>query len=186
MISFLRRTTLLTLLIASPASALPLVSVNGGADMTFFTQRPAGMDILGMGANARVSALGLDLSAEGVKFSDRNYVEARFNTNLSPIPMLSLKPGIGIANTDYLKPGTTEWAPVVGVRGEFSPILMPVSVDAEASIAYPITTRQSIVRLDAGVNLSLLPFTSVRAGLKSFQTGSEQAFGPSIGLRVGL
>lgn len=174
MISCLRRLSLLACAgalgatLAAPAQAVPLIGVEGSAAVYFDLiqqgnggQVPAGST--GVTVEAGAAAFGmLDLSARYMtNFSTQaNLVEGVLRTEISPLPMLSIKPGIGYQGQNVFATGF-DHAPLAKVQAMFSPILSPIWAEAELSASYPLDRAQPVIGSTLGVNLAPLPFLSL-------------------------
>ncbi|HBN07091.1 MAG TPA: hypothetical protein DD435_00080 [Cyanobacteria bacterium UBA8530] len=174
------------LVFSSPAAALPLVGITLGGDVVSFTQNPGGLQSTGASFVGRLNAVGMEFEGSLLKLQDRQNGEAFARFDVSPIPMLSLKPGFGVAYQDLFTPGTLAWSPGIGLRGEFSPILMPFSLEGDLSAIVPLSDRNPIYRVQAGLSFALMPFSSLHFGLRSFQRDDKVFLGPEIGLRIGI
>lgn len=166
-----------------PAQALPFVGVEAGADGAYFMQRPANAPAFGGTVMARVEAFGFEADGHYTALSDRNYSQLFVRTSILPIPMFTIKPGIGVIQQSLFNAGNPSNALGLGIRAGFAPLLIPITVDGAVDFGID-TTGLAVTSVSAGANLSLIPFTAIHAGLRGYSRGQESFGGPEIGLRV--
>jgi hypothetical protein len=166
-----------TSLIASPANAVPLIGIgaNVGAGVHFLSggQSPA-MDL-----NADLSLLGPVIGLQYWRPFDgsQNYLQAGVRYNVSPIPMVSIQPGISGIN---LNGG---WGGLGTVNAVFSPLMLPFSVEAMVGAGY--VNAGLLLPYSVGVKLSLIPFTAINVRYRGW-SGPLNVSGPELGLEIGL
>ncbi|HEY9723091.1 MAG TPA: hypothetical protein V6D47_13865 [Oscillatoriaceae cyanobacterium] len=161
---------------ASPASAIPIVDVgaHARAAVQWTGAGPAG-DL-----SAGVDLRGLELSAFYWKpfTTQGNWVDAQVGWDLSPVPMISVTPSVGVA---ALNGG---FGPIGSVRGSFTPLLLPVSVEAMAGVS-PLTGGL-MYPYSLGLKLSLIPFTSLDLAYRGWAGAVNMMSGPELGVEIGL
>lgn len=149
------------------AQALPLLGVGaaGGGYLSYYVQgqgqTPANTP--GLTLEGSAEAFGL-LDVSGVLMSNFStrlaMAEVVLRKEFSMIPMLSLKPGIGYQGGNLLTGGLHN-GPIAKLQGTFSPILLPLAVEAEVSGSYPLGMDGPYVGAMAGVVFSPLPLVSL-------------------------
>jgi hypothetical protein len=167
-------------LAAKPAAAIPIVDVGAGvgAAVQLSGNGPA-LDLTG-----NVNLRGLQVSGQYYQQfaqTQLNYWQGAVGYNVSPVPMLSVSPALGVAS----------WKGSIGplgqVTGSFSPFLLPVSVEASAGATYVQSTV--VLPYSAGIKLSLIPFTSFNLRYRGWAGSSPDLGGmngPEIGIEFGI
>lgn len=166
--------------VAQPASALPIVDVGAKAEAALHYT-----DALAVDLNAGVDLRGLVIAGQyWTKLNaatPANYMQGTIRYNVSPVPMLSVAPGVGLAG---LNGG---FGPLANVTATFAPILLPASVEAMAGAAY--VNNSTLFPYYAGVKFSLIPFTAFALRYRGWG-GANGALlgngGPEIGFEIGL
>jgi hypothetical protein len=161
---------------ASPADAIPLIGIgaNVGAGIHFLSQQSPAVDV-----NADLAVLGPVIGLQYWHPFDgtQNYFQAGVRYNVSPIPMVSIQPGISGV---YLNGG---WGGLGSVNAVFSPLMLPFSVEGMAGAGY--VNASLLLPYSVGVKLSLIPFTAINVRYRGW-SGALNASGPEVGLEIGL
>lgn len=163
-------------LAAKPAAAIPIVDVGGGVGAALQWSGGPAMDL-----TANVNLRGLQVSGQYYnQFSGAqvNYWQGAVGYNVSPVPMLSVTPALGVAS---LNGGV---GPLGQVTGSFSPFLLPVSLEASAGATYVQSTL--VLPYSAGIRLSLIPFTAFNLRYRGWANTKDKMDGPEIGIEFGL
>lgn len=175
---------------APAARAIPLLGVGagGGAYLGWLTGSQSG---LGVDVDLNAQALGMDVTANylGAPGTNAFLAEAGLRTELSFLPMLSIKPMIGYQGQTFFQPGKLDHAPLVRLDLGFSPILSPIWFEANAGASYPLGLGQPVLEYMAGGYFALLPMASVGARYRGYQLlqASSGGFGSvEVGLRVNI
>ena len=200
MISCLRRLSLLACAaalgasFAAPAQAVPLFGIEGSA--------AAFLDYTTQSRNAQVPAgsTGLTLEASGAAlglfdFSGRymsnfttqaNLAEVILRKEISMLPMISLKPGLGYQGQTVF--GTTwDHAPIGKLQAAFSPILSPIWFEGEANVSYPLALGRPVLGTMIGGYFSVLPMVNLGVRFLKYQDlGTQTAPVDFGGLQIGL
>ena len=163
---------------ASPAAALPLIGVgaNVGANIQF------------LGASQPSPALDLtaDLTVMGPVFGfeywrpfdgSLNYAQAGVRYNVSPIPMVSIQPGVAGINLNGV------WGGLGSVNAVFTPLMLPFAVEGMVGAGY--VNGSTLLPYSVGVKLSLIPFTSINLRYRGW-AGALNASGPEAGVEIDL
>lgn len=166
--------------VAQPASAVPIVDLGAKAEAALHYT-----DALAVDLNAGVDLRGLLISAQyWTKLNaatPANYMQGTIRYNVSPVPMLSIAPGVGLVG------GSVGVGPLANVTATFAPILLPASVEAMAGAAY--VQNSTLFPYYAGVKFSLFPFTAFALRYRGWG-GANGALlgngGPEIGFEIGL
>ena len=175
MISCLRRLSLaacaatLGLSLASPAQAVPLIGVEGSA--------AAYLDyaLQGNGAQVPTGSTGATLEASGAAFglldlsgrymtnfsTQANLAEVVLRKEISPLPMLSVKPGLGYQGQTMFATGGWDQGPIGKVQAAFTPVLSPIWIEAEANASYPLTLNRPVVGGMVGGYIAFLPMLNL-------------------------
>ena len=165
---------------AQPASALPIVDVGANAGVALHYT-----DALAADVTADVDLRGLVISGQYwtklTAATPATYMQGTVRYNVSPVPMLKVAPGVGVAG---LNGG---FGPLANVTATFAPVLLPASLEAMAGAAY--VQNSTLFPYYAGVKLSLIPFTAFALRYRGWG-GAPGALlgngGPEIGLEIGL
>lgn len=174
MISCLRRLSLLAcagtlgLTLAAPAGAVPLIGLEGSAaaflDYTLSSNNarmPAGSTGLTLEASGAAFGL-LDLSGRAMtNFSTQaNLAELVLRKEISMLPMISLKPGIGYQGQNVFG---TAWdhAPIGKVQALLTPVLSPIWFEGELSASYPLDLGRPVVGSMLGGYMSVFPMVNL-------------------------
>lgn len=201
MISCLRRLSLVACVasvgFAAPAIAVPLVGVeaSGGAYLGFTS----------MGNNSRFpsGSMSLTLEAAGSAFglldasgrymsnfsSQANLIELALRKEVSPLPMLSIKPSIGYQTQNLFDAANAgmDHAPQGKVYAAFSPFLLPAWAEAEVSVAYPLALGRPVMGTMFGAYFAPLPVVSVGVRYLDYRDTSAQTAPVDFGgLQIGL
>jgi hypothetical protein len=164
--------------VATPATALPIVDVGANAGVALHYT-----DALAADVTADVNLRGLVISGQyWTKLNaPTNYMQGTIRYNVSPVPMLSVAPGVGLVG------GAVGVGPLANVTATFAPILLPASVEAMAGAAY--VNNSTLFPYYAGVKFSLIPFTAFALRYRGWG-GANGALlgngGPEIGFEIGL
>jgi hypothetical protein len=163
---------------AQPAHAVPIVDVGADAGAAFHWSGGPALDLTG------------DLNLRGLLLSGQywtqlggpsNYLQAAVRYNVSPVPMLSVTPGVGVAGLNG------SFGPLVNATATFAPILLPASIEASAGAAF--VQSSTLFPYYAGVKLSLIPFTAFNLRYRGWG-GTPGALlgggGPEIGFEIGI
>lgn len=164
---------------AQPAQAVPVIDIGAqaGAAVHLVPSGPA-VDL-----TADVDLRGLLLGAQywNQMGTGLNYWQAAARYNVSPVPMLTVAPGLGVVSAD----GAI--GPMGQLTARFSPVLLPVSVEAAAGYAF--VGGGSLLPYHAGVKFSPLPFTALALKYRGW-AGQATPFaglaGPEIGIEIGI
>lgn len=164
-----------------PAQALPGVGLHGGAAVHFADtgwayQANATADVMGWGLGA------MYWTQPGVPTAT-NWLQATVRRNVSPIPMTSIVPGLGVA---MIGTGTqNDLGPLLTLSGSFQPILLPTAVDANVGLAW--VNGSMALPYSLGVKLSLIPFTALVARWRGWEGNSRiRNGGPELGVEIGI
>lgn len=183
-----------TLGVAAPAVAVPLVGIeaSGGAYLGFTSMGnnprfPSGS--MSLALEAAGSAFGL-LDASGRYMSNMgtsaNLIELALRKEVSPLPMLSIKPSIGYQTQNVFTTGM-DHAPQGKVYAAFSPFLLPAWAEAETSIAYPLALGRPVVGTMFGAYFAPLPVMSIGVRYLDYRDLSAQTAPVDFGgLQIGL
>lgn len=164
---------------AQPAQAVPVLDIgaHAGAAVHLVQGGPAA-DL-----TADVNLRGLLLGGQywSQLGTNLNYWQAAARYNVSPVPMLSVAPGVGVVSA------AGAIGPLGQLTARFSPLLLPVSVEAAAGAAF--VGGGSLLPYHAGVTFSPLPFISLAARYRGW-AGQATPFsglaGPEIGIEIGI
>lgn len=179
----LKRTVLAAALLAGvtgrpeAADALPGVGVTAGAGAhlanTGFAYSLIGnVDVMGWGVGAHYW---------GQPSTSSNWVSAALKRNVSPIPTITLAPGLGVA---MWNPGTgSAVGPLGQLNAGWYPPLMPFALDFSVGAAW--LNGSMALPYSAGVKLSLIPFTALVARWRGWE-GAFRTSGPEIGAEIGF
>jgi hypothetical protein len=163
---------------AKPADAIPFVDVGADVGAAFHWSGGPALDLTG-----DVNLRGLVISGQywTQLGGPSNYITGGLRYNVSPVPMLRVEPGIGLAS---LNGG---FGPAVNAYAAFSPILLPAAVEAGAGAAF--VGGGTLYPYFAGVKLSLFPFTAFNLRYRGWG-GAPGALlgggGPEIGFQIGI
>jgi hypothetical protein len=200
MISCLRRLSLLACAatlgmgLAAPASAVPLIGIEGSA--------AAFLDYTMQGNNGQVPApsTGLTLEASGAAFglldlsgrymtnfsTQANLAEVVLRKEFSMLPMISIKPGVGYQGQNVFTP-SWDHAPIGKLQAAFSPILSPIWFEGEANVSYPLTLGRPVLGTMVGGYFSILPMVNVGVRYLGYRDLNEQPAPVDFGgLQIGL
>lgn len=163
---------------AAPASAIPIVDVGADVGAAFHWSGGPALDLTG-DVNLR------DLKLSGQYWTQlggaSNYLQAAVRYNVSPVPMLSVTPGVGLAGLNG------SFGPLVNATATFAPLLLPASIEASAGAAF--VQSSTLFPYYAGVKLTPLPFTALNLRWRGWG-GTPGALlgggGPEIGLEIGI
>lgn len=166
--------------LAQPAHAVPLLDIGANAGVAaHLTQGGPALD-----ATAELNLRGLVLAGEyWTRFgATSNYWQVGARYNVSPVPMLSVSPGVGLVSA------TGAAGPMANLTAGFSPFLLPVSIEAAAGAAF--VSGGLLLPYHAGVKFSPLPLISVVGRYRGWAgqaitTVTNQA-GPEIGIEIGI
>ena len=111
-----------------------------------------------------------------------NWVSAALKKNISPIPTVTIAPGLGVAMWGSAAGNT------VGPLGQLSagwyPPLMPFALDFSVGAAW--LNGSMALPYSAGVKLSLIPFTALVARWRGWEGAGFKTSGPEIGAEFGF
>jgi hypothetical protein len=183
----LKRTLLAGLVLAGvgarpePAQALPGVGVVVGGGAHFVTSGGGfaysvigNVDVMGWGAAGHYWQQ---------PASSTNWVSLALRRNLSPIPTISIAPGIGVAMGG--SPAGNAVGPLGQVSAGWYPPLMPFALDASVGAAW--LNGSMALPYALGVKLSLIPFTALVARWRGWEgAGFIKTSGPEIGAEIGF
>lgn len=163
---------------AQPAHAVPLLDIGAQAGAAFHWVGQPALDLTG-----DVELRGLLLGGQYWTQLGGNmtYWQAAARYNVSPVPMLTVAPGVGVVSA----------AGAIGPMGQltarFSPLLLPLSVEAAAGAAF--VNGSSLLPYHAGLKFSPLPFTALALKYRGW-AGQATPFaglaGPEIGIEIGI
>lgn len=164
---------------AQPASAeVPILGAGAHAGVGYHIG-PNAVDVLADASFAGVVLSGQYWQQLG---SGQTYLQGNLRTNLSPVPMLSISPGVGVVAT------SGNFGPMGSLTAGFAPILLPVSVEASAGAAY-VLNAGLLYPYYAGVKFSPLPFTALALRYRGWggsATPMAGLAGPEIGIEIGI
>ncbi|MEB3328849.1 MAG: hypothetical protein VKQ33_06415 [Candidatus Sericytochromatia bacterium] len=175
---------LLTAAAAEPAHALLGVDARAGAAL----QATGGQ---GPALNAQANVGMFGWSARGhywqtlTAATQTRWMTAVVCKNVSPIPMIDVSPGLGLAG---LGQADTTFGPVGLVHASFSPFLVPISVEATAGASWLGGTRL-VLPYSLGAKVSLFPFTGFTLRYRGFEGNHallQGANGPELGVEIGI
>jgi hypothetical protein len=170
--------------VAEPAHALLGVDARAGAAVHL-----AGG--LGLAASAQAN---LGLFGWGVRghywqtltaATQTRWMAAAISKNVSPIPMIDISPGLGVAG---LGQSATTYGPIGMVHASFSPFLVPVSVEATAGASW-LGGTSLVLPYSVGAKVSLFPFTGFTLRYRGFEGNNallQGANGPELGVEIGI
>lgn len=164
-------------LTAAPASAIPLLGI--GADVgaaAHFTNVGTALDL-----NADVNVMGPSIGLRyWIPFGSTaaTYGQLGISTNVSPVPMLNISPGIAGCLIGSAPGG------MVTLNARFEPILLPAAIEGMVGAGY--CNGGMLLPYNVDVKLSLIPFTSIKAGWRGWSGAAFTASGPEVGLEIGL
>jgi hypothetical protein len=164
--------------VAQPAHALPIVDVGADAGAAFHWSGGPALDLTG-----DVNLRGLVLSGQywTQLGGPSNYLQGTVRYNVSPVPMLNVSPGVGVASLNG------SFGPLVNATAAFEPFLLPASIEASAGAAF--VQSSTLFPYYAGLKFSLFPFTAFNlryrgwAGTPGTLLGNG---GPEIGFQIGI
>lgn len=172
---------------APAAQAIPLLGIgaSAGAFGGAFLGGPGG---LAYDVDASAQALGFDVAGTYLGSSAKQLLEVGLRSELSFLPMLSVKPMVGYQAQSFFG-SALDHAPLVRLDLGFSPILSPVWFEATGGASYPLALGKPVIEYSATGYFALLPVASVGLRYRGFQvlntTGSD--FGSiEAGLRVNI
>lgn len=167
-------------MVSQPASALPLIGV--GANVGVGGHWPLNNSGPALSATADVDLFGtmVGLHYWNQFATGSNYMSGHLRKNLSPVPMISLAPGIGGVFTNGAA------GPLVNFTAGFSPLLLPASAEVSVGAAY--VNASMLLPYSAGIKLSLIPFTAFALRYRGWAGAGPLAgvSGPEVGLEVGF
>ena len=143
-----------------PGAGGPAVSVLGN------------VDVMGWGLGAHYWAQPATSS---------NWVSAALKKNISPIPTVSLAPGLGVAMWNAGAGNAV--GPLGQLNAGWYPPLLPVALDLSVGAAW--LNGSMALPYSAGVKLSLIPFTALVARWRGWE-GAFRTSGPEIGAEIGF
>ncbi|MEB3222311.1 MAG: hypothetical protein VKS61_09565 [Candidatus Sericytochromatia bacterium] len=117
--------------------------------------------------------------------SQLSWMAATVGKNVSPVPMINVSPGVGVAG---LGQGATTLGPLGTIHASFSPVLLPVSVEASVGAAW-LGGTSLVLPYSVGAKVSLIPFTGVTLRYRGFEGNNallSGANGPELGVEVGI
>lgn len=162
------------------ADALPFVDVGANVGVGLHYTNALAVDVLGE-VDLRGLVIGGQYWTTLTAATPANYVQGTVRYNVSPVPMLRVAPGVGLAGLNG------SFGPLANVTASFSPFLLPVSAEAAVGAAY--VQSSTLFPYHAGVKLSLIPFTAFALRYRGWG-GTGGALlgngGPEIGLEIGL
>ncbi len=185
----LRRTLLVSAVLAGivgqseDAAALPGVGVVAGAGAHFATTGGFAYSAIG---NLDVMGWGLGAHYWAQPATSTNWVSAALKKNISPIPTVSLAPGLGVAMWGTATGNNV--GPLGQLNAGWYPPLMPFALDLTVGAAW--LNGSMALPYSAGVKLSLIPFTALVARWRGWETMGPGAglrtSGPEIGAEIGF
>lgn len=164
---------------AQPASAeVPILGAGAHVGVGYHIG-PNALDVLG-----DVSFAGVVLSGQywqQLAAPSVTYGQVGLRTNLSPVPMLSIAPGVGAVLTGG------NFGPMANLTAGFAPFLLPVAVEASAGAAY-VLNAGTLFPYYAGVKFSPLPFTALALRYRGWGGVGPMSTmnGPEIGVEIGI
>ncbi|MEB3300211.1 MAG: hypothetical protein VKO21_12110 [Candidatus Sericytochromatia bacterium] len=168
-----------------PAHALLGFEVDASLTGGFLTQGGEGVTSLPVDADAYVSLPVLAKAAvHGLLIGDKRAIEATARFEPLPLPLISLRPGVGVMQQDLI--GTGGLSLYAGLGAHVGLPLIPVSVDAE--IGAGLGTGGTVTTY--GVAGTFFPLPLVPLGLtakvRQYQAGESQVSAALAGLRLSL
>jgi hypothetical protein len=168
---------------AQPAAAeVPILGAGAHVGVGYHIG-PNALDVLG-----DVSFAGMVLSGQywqQLAAPSMTYGQVGLRTNLSPVPMLSIAPGVGAVVTGG------NFGPMASLTAGFAPFLLPVAVEASAGAAY-VLNAGTLFPYYAGVKFSPLPFTALALRYRGWGGAASPTMpmagvaGPEIGVEIGI
>lgn len=180
--------------LAAPAQALPLIGIEGSA-AAFFDYA-----LQGNGGQVPAGSTGLTLEASGAAFglldlsgrymtnfgSQANLAEVVLRKEISPLPMLSVKPGIGYQGQNVFAGTAFDHAPIGKVQAAFTPPL-PLWFEAEANVSYPLDLGRPVLGGMVGGYVSFLPMVNLGVRYLNYRDLDPQPAPVDFGsLQIGL
>jgi hypothetical protein len=172
------------LVLARPADALPGVGVAASSSVGLVNDNQPVFNVVASAELAGVHVGGLFWR----RVSDqRTYLHGLLMKDVSPIPMIKVLPGIGLASN----PGG-QVGPIASLGAAFHPFLLPVAVEVSAGAA--LFSGQTLLPYSAGLKLSLFPLTAFNFRYRGFggeaRTGAPGSLagigGPEVGVEIGI
>lgn len=201
MISCLRRLSLvacaatLGVSLAAPAQAVPLIGIEGSA-AAFFDYA-----LQGNASQVKAGSTGMTLEVSGAAFglldmsgrymtnfgSQANLAEVVLRKEISPLPMLSVKPGIGYQTQNVFAANAYDHAPLGKVQAAFTPVLSPIWFEAEANVSYPLNLGRPVLGGMVGGYISFLPMLNLGVRYMNYRDLDPQPAPVDFGsLQIGL
>lgn len=181
----LKRTLLAAVILAGvvgrpeAAHALPGVGVVVGAGAHLPSANGPAVSVIG---NLDVMGWGIGAHYWAQPASSTNWVSAALKKNISPIPTLSLAPGLGVAMLGT--PTGNNVGPLGQLNAGWYPPLMPFALDLSVGAAW--LNGSMALPYSAGVKLSLIPFTALVARWRGWEGAGFRTSGPEIGAEIGF
>lgn len=161
---------------AASAHAIPLLDVGAGAGAA--VHFPGGSPALSLTGEANLRGIVLGAQYWTQFGTAQSYLQAAVRKDLSPVPMISVAPGVGVAGMNG------SFGPLGNVTASFSPFLLPVSLEASAGAAY--LNSAAVLPYHAGIKFSPLPFTALALRYRGWAGASALGQGPEVGLEIGI
>ncbi|MEB3196030.1 MAG: hypothetical protein VKP62_02395 [Candidatus Sericytochromatia bacterium] len=112
-----------------------------------------------------------------------HWLALQVRKNVSPIPMISIMPGVGVAGLGG--PTQTALGPMASVTGRFAPFLLPFAFEAQAGAAW--INNSLALPYSVGAKISLIPFTAVALRWRGWEGNSTiRSAGPELGVEAGF
>ena len=161
---------------AGSAAAVPLVDI--GATAGAAVHLPGGNPALDL--NAELNLRGAKLGGQyWTQFgTSQTYLQAALGWNVSPVPMISVTPWVGVAGMNGA------FGPLGQLTAAFTPLLLPVSIEAGAGGAY--LNAATVLPYFAGVKFSPLPFTALALRYRGWAGAATLGAGPELGVEIGI
>lgn len=190
MISCLHRSALaatLAVALAAPAQAVPLIGIGASAG-GYVNYSPS----LGLGFDLDGSAQlpFLDLTANAWLAGTRQNAEIALRKEVSFLPMLSVRPGLGWHGTNFWNTGTElAHAPQASVLVSLTPILSPIWFEGSLNASYLLGPNLPVAGYMVGGYFAFLPIASLGLRLRGYQDlsgGGRDFTGYEAGLRLSI
>lgn len=167
-------------LLAGPAMAVPVLDIGANAGAAIHWVGTPALDL-----NAEVDLRGLVVAGQywnQLTGPTTPYWQAGARYNVSPVPMIHVSPGVGLASSG----GAI--GPMGSLHARFAPVLLPVSFDASAGAA--LVSGSTLFPYHAGIKFSPLPFTALALRYRGWGGGQGLPHaglaGPEIGIEIGI
>ena len=170
--------TLVAIAQASPAAALPLVGIglNVGAGAQYTLDRGPAVDLT---ADLAVMGPVIGLQYWRAFQTADTYMQGGLRWNVSPIPMISIAPGVSAVSYNSAFGG------LASVNAAFTPLMLPVGIEAMVG-AGALANGSTLLPYLVGLKLSFIPFTTINLRYRGWSGSALTTSGPELGLEIGI